>query len=78
MSKQTSIVTTKGQVTIPAAVRKRLGLKRGDEVAFVVENDKVMLQPVEKDIAAIFGIVKATRSVSLQEMDEAVRRRAVR
>ncbi len=28
-------VTTKGQITIPAAIRKALGIKTGDKVLFV-------------------------------------------
>ncbi len=32
-------VTSKGQVTIPKPVRDRLGLKAGDEVAFVEDED---------------------------------------
>jgi AbrB family looped-hinge helix DNA binding protein len=31
-----STITSKGQVTIPAEVRKHLGLKTGDKVGFVI------------------------------------------
>ncbi len=31
-------ITTKGQVTVPKAVRERLGLRPGDELEFVEEN----------------------------------------
>jgi hypothetical protein len=30
-----SVIQAKGQVTIPAEIRKKLGLKQGDLVAFV-------------------------------------------
>lgn len=73
---QISTITTKGQITIPAALRKRLGLQQGDEVAFIIENGKVVLMPVEKNIEAAFGLVKASRTVSLEAMEKAIRKRA--
>jgi antitoxin PrlF len=36
-----SKVTRKGQVTVPAEVRKALGLQRGDRVSFFLENGHV-------------------------------------
>ena len=38
-----SSMTTTGQVTIPASLRERLGLKPGDKVAFVEDAGKVIL-----------------------------------
>ncbi len=40
-------LTSKGQVTIPKAVRDRLGLRAGDKIDFVEEDGKVVLS---KDI----------------------------
>jgi len=37
-------LTDKGQVTIPIAVRHKLGLRPGDEVEFVVDGDAVFIQ----------------------------------
>jgi len=56
---KTSCVTTKGQVTIPAEVRKKLGIHQGDRVGFVYEDGKVIILPVIKDIEAAFGLVAA-------------------
>lgn len=36
-------VTTKGQVTIPQDVRRRLGIEAGSEVDFEVDDDAVRL-----------------------------------
>jgi AbrB family looped-hinge helix DNA binding protein len=36
-------LTSKGQVTIPQAIRERLGLLAGSEVEFVVEGEVVRL-----------------------------------
>lgn len=41
----TSKLTTKSQATIPGKIRKHLGVKPGDSVAFVVgENNKVFVR----------------------------------
>lgn len=36
-------VTSKGQVTIPVAIRKMLGIREGDKLLFVEEGKKVVL-----------------------------------
>lgn len=36
-------ITSKGQITIPIAIRKLLGLQEGDKVVFVEEGNKVVL-----------------------------------
>jgi AbrB family looped-hinge helix DNA binding protein len=43
MHEQLTVVTRKGQVTIPVEIRKALGIKEGDKVAFVLEDDQVKL-----------------------------------
>ena len=35
-------ITSKGQITIPIAIRKRLKLKEGDKVLFIQEGDKII------------------------------------
>ena len=41
-------ITTKGQVTIPADVRERLGLLPNTEVEFVVEDGRVFLRKLRR------------------------------
>ena len=43
--KHTATITSKGQVTIPQEVRRRLGLKQGDLITFEVENGLTVLKP---------------------------------
>ena len=40
----------KGQVVIPKEIRDQIGLKPGQEVAFSVEGNRVMLLPIPEDI----------------------------
>lgn len=37
-------ITSKGQVTIPIAVREQLGLRKGDQVEFVVDGDEARMR----------------------------------
>jgi AbrB family looped-hinge helix DNA binding protein len=70
-------LTSKGQVTIPAAVRQRLGLKTGDRVDFVLAPDgKVTLTPQRTPFENLRGILRSPRPrpVSVREMDEGIRR----
>ena len=69
---QTSNITTKGQITIPVQIRKSLGLKSGQQVAFKLEGNMIILQPVKKDISAAFGLIKTDKTVSLEAMDKAI------
>lgn len=51
-------VTSRGQVTIPAVVRRHLGVKTPDKVAFVIgENGTVVVRPVESTARKLSGIV---------------------
>lgn len=51
-------LTTKGQVTVPLAVRQRLGIKPGGKVLFRVVDDRVELLPPPLNLADTFGAVK--------------------
>ncbi|MEK7764955.1 MAG: AbrB/MazE/SpoVT family DNA-binding domain-containing protein [bacterium] len=46
---QTSVVTTKGQVVIPARLRRRYGIKRGTTVCFMEDGLDLILRPVTDD-----------------------------
>ncbi len=36
-------VTSKGQITIPVEIRKKLGIKSGDKVLFIEESGKIYM-----------------------------------
>ena len=66
-------MTAKGQVTIPAALRKQLGLEAGDRVGFELVDGGIRLVRREHQITAAFGVIKSDRSVSDEEMEQAMR-----
>jgi AbrB family looped-hinge helix DNA binding protein len=67
-----SAITSKGQATIPKTIREHLGLKPGDRVKFFVHpNGSVVLLP-KLPAAALRGIVRTKRRVTIAQMNEAV------
>lgn len=47
--KNSSTISSKGQITVPQEIRKRLGLAAGDRVEFVVEDGRTVLRPVRSE-----------------------------
>jgi antitoxin PrlF len=74
----TAILSSKGQITIPLTVRRRLGVATGDRVEFVeLEGGQFALMPAIADVRSLKGIVpKPRRPVSIDEMRRIVARRA--
>jgi antitoxin PrlF len=71
-------MTSKGQVTIPQAIRERLRLRSGQNLQFTVDNgNRVLVTPVFTRLGELVGILpKPKRSVSIEEMDEAIHKAA--
>lgn len=67
-------LTSKGQITIPKAVRDALGLRTGDAVLFHVENSVAMISRTP-DLMELAGTVPVPEEVRGLPWDE-VRRRA--
>lgn len=65
-------MTVKGQVTIPAELRRKFGLKPGQKVIIEDDGDAMRLRPAVTDVSAAFGLVKSKRTVSLDDMDRAI------
>jgi antitoxin PrlF len=70
-----TVVTRKGQVTIPAEIRQVLGIKEGDKVAFVLEDDQVRLARRGSLVQQTAGALKSdVPALSPQEEREAAER----
>ena len=74
----TATLTSKGQVTIHAAVRSGLGVDTGDRVEFIpLGPGRYELVAATLPVTALKGIVaKPKRPVSIKEMDAAIREHA--
>ena len=73
-------LTSKGQVTVRAEARKRLGLHAGSKVDFVVnEREHLEMIPLTESVRDLKGMVpKPSQTLSLDEMDDAIAEGACR
>jgi AbrB family looped-hinge helix DNA binding protein len=63
-SEATSCLTSKGQVTIPKALRQHLGLARGSRVSFQLVGDHIEVLPLKPEpslSASGFGMLQTQR-----------------
>jgi AbrB family looped-hinge helix DNA binding protein len=69
-----SAITTKGQATIPKAIREHLRLKAGDRIKFFVHPDGSVVLLPKLPAAALRGALKSRRrrTVTIDEMNDAV------
>ena len=75
-SMATAALTSKGQITIPVEVRKKLGLKPGDRIGFIEnENGEFVLKRKTGSLMDMEGILKWTgKPVTIEEMNETIRK----
>lgn len=64
-------ITERGQITVPAEVRRILGLKPRQKVAFAIEDGQVRLVPASFTLEAAYGSVAPLRRS--EDFDEAIR-----
>lgn len=70
----TATVTSKGQITIPAEVRKALHVKAGDRVNFVeVEPGRFEVVAATRSITELKGLFgPPAKAVSIDDMNKAI------
>lgn len=71
---ETGSVTTKGQLVIPAGIRRRFGIKAGTRVRFIERGGEIVLQPVTSAaIRSLCGVLKSDTSVTADLLAERAR-----
>ena len=71
-------VTSKGQITIPVAIRRALGLKDGDKVMFIQQEGKVVMMNASLDALleaqqAFLGVAEETGLKDEQDVVDMVK-----
>lgn len=65
-------ITSRGQTTLPKAVREALSVQAGDRVRYIIQDGEVRMMPV-RHIARLFGVLRhAGPAVTLEDMERAV------
>ncbi|HSD65222.1 MAG TPA: AbrB/MazE/SpoVT family DNA-binding domain-containing protein [Vicinamibacteria bacterium] len=69
-------VTSKGQVTLPVEARRRLGIRAGTRLEFIVkDDDRLEVVLVGDSIRDLKGLLpRPRRRLSLDEMEQAIAR----
>ena len=63
MKAETSVVTSKGQLVIPARLRRHFGIKKGTTISFLEEGGRIVMQPVTRQfIRGLRGSLKGEPS----------------
>jgi AbrB family looped-hinge helix DNA binding protein len=77
-----SILTPKGQMTIPKEVRKALNLKPSEKVIIVVEGSQAIIRPLKGNILDIGGSLKIPdkeeRPIEFRKVREEVKKRVAK
>ncbi len=78
MKIETGVVTTKGQLVIPARLRRRFGIKKGTRVTFVEDAGRIIVQPVTREfIRGLRGSLKGEPSPLAELREEHKRERTL-
>jgi antitoxin PrlF len=72
---QKARITSKGQVTIPKAVRRALGVREGDSLVFEVEDGEARVRPLREPVrfADYAGAWREEKGMSMEEVNAYVR-----
>ncbi|OGS49571.1 MAG: hypothetical protein A3K65_07725 [Euryarchaeota archaeon RBG_16_68_12] len=73
-------ITSKGQVTVPASLRKKYGLKEGTRLIFVEAGDELrILREQDLDrMFAVFDRIRKDTKMTRKELDALVKRTKAR
>ena len=70
---KSAYVTSKGQLVIPADIRRRYGIKPGTKIQFIEKDNYIVMQPVTAAfIRSLWGRYKGEKSM----LDELLKGRA--
>ena len=70
-----AIVTVKGQVTVPKAIRDQLKIEQGTQLDFKLNDDgSILVRPLKRSALSIVGLLRRPGQVAMTvgQMNEAV------
>ena len=63
-------ITSQGQITIPAKIRKKLGMSKGRKATVSIEGDKMVVRPT-KDLMDFVGTFRTRKKASSRQIRKA-------
>lgn len=70
--KTVQTVSSKGQVTIPIAPRRKLGIEPGTALRFVERDGMVVLEKVETSLKSLCGMLTARAPLDIEKIDDVI------
>jgi antitoxin PrlF len=76
----TATLTSKGQITLPLAVRVALGLTVGQKIDFLPEGDSFRVVALRNDVSVLRGRFagRVKKPVTVAQMDAAIARASIK
>lgn len=75
---ETSVVTTKGQIVVPAKIRIKYHMKKGTKVAFIELNGKLIIQLLDQNyFESVAGILGTEGDMLKSLMEDKKREREI-
>ncbi len=68
MKRIATTITNSGQITLPAEVRRILGVKPRDRVEFAIDGNEVRIERMKYTVRTAAGSVRATRTEDIDKM----------
>lgn len=66
-----STVTSKGQIAIPAPIRKRFGIEKGTRLYVEERGEEIVLKPITPEyLDKMAGVLKGSTSLSRKLLEE--------
>ena len=65
-----STITSKGQITIPSRLRKKLNLESGKKIVFIETDDGILIKPLAHSMRSLRGIYSS--DISIEDIKNAV------
>ena len=70
----TAYITSKGQLVVPARLRRKYGIKPGTKICFIERDSEILFQPVTREyIRSVCGMLKSDTSATEELLKERAR-----
>lgn len=74
-----SVLTKKGQTTIPKDIRNLLGIKPNDKILYLIEGEKVVLSPLKGNILDLRGsLTTKEKPIDFKKLREETKKKVAR